>query len=163
MVRIQQGVPSLSVLMRALTNGNTITKDEDMQLDEMKAKLLEVRKARNAVGKAAMQSLIADFDKQARTGKEVDGMALIKKYVANSKDNMRLEKDRGNTAGYEAYRAEVDFLETLLPKQLTHKELYDIINTGQFANIGEVMQFLRCNYQGQYDAKAASIIAKEVL
>ncbi|QDF14743.1 hypothetical protein PONTUS_108 [Vibrio phage Pontus] len=144
-------------------NGNTITKDEDMQLDEMKAKLLEVRKARNAVGKAAMQSLIADFDKQARTGKEVDGMALIKKYVANAKDNMRLEKDRGNTAGYEAYRAEVDFLETLLPKQLTEAELREIIETGAFKGIGQVMKHLREHYQGQYDAKAASIIAKDVL
>ncbi|QQV88206.1 hypothetical protein GARY_116 [Vibrio phage Gary] len=145
------------------TNGNTITKDEDMQLDEMKAKLLEVRKARNAVGKAAMQSLIADFDKQARTGKEVDGMALIKKYVANAKGNMRLEKDRGNTAGYEAYRAEVDFLETLLPKQLTEAELREVIEGGCFNNIGQVMKHLREHYQGQYDGGLASKIAREVV
>ena len=110
-----------------------------------------------------MQSLIADFDKQARTGKEVDGMALIKKYLANAKDNMRLEKDRGNTPGYEAYRAEVDFLETLLPKQLTEAELREIIEGGCFNNIGQVMKYLKGDYAGQYDPKAASIIAKEIL
>ncbi|AUG85104.1 tRNA amidotransferase [Vibrio phage Ceto] len=135
-----------------------------MQLDEMQAKLLEVRKARNAVGKSVMQSLIADFDKQARTGKEVDGMALIKKYLANANSNYDLEVQRGNTAkAEETYGKEIEFLESLLPKQLTQAELRNIIETGNFANIGEVMKFLRFNYQGRYDGKAASAIAKEVL
>ncbi|BBL19251.1 hypothetical protein KIT04_082 [Vibrio phage KIT04] len=134
-----------------------------MQLDEMKAKLLEVRKARNAVGKAVMQSLIADFDKQARTGKEVDGMSLIKKYLENAKANCTLEIDRGNHENAEKYFCERVFLESLLPVQLKEAELRNIIETGDFKNIGEVMKFLRFNYQGQYDGGLASKIAREVL
>lgn len=134
-----------------------------MQLDEMKAKLLEVRKAGNKVGRAVMQSLIADFDKTARTGKEVDGMSLIKKYLDNAKGNMKIEKGRDNQAGYEAYRAEVEFLESLLPKQLTEAELREIIEGGCFHNIGQVMKHLREHYQGQYDGGLASAIAREVL
>lgn len=134
-----------------------------MQLDQMKAKLLEVRKARNAVGKAVMQSLIADFDKQARTGKEVDGMSLIKKYLANAKDNMKLEVGRNNSPGAKAYGLEAAFLESLLPKQLTEAELREVIESGCFSNIGQVMKHLREHYQGQYDGGLASKIAKEVL
>ncbi|AFB83915.1 tRNA amidotransferase [Vibrio phage pVp-1] len=134
-----------------------------MQLDEMQAKLLEVRKAGNKVGRAVMQSLIADFDKQARTGKEVDGMALIRKYLDNAKTNMQLEVQRKNSAGAKAYGLEAAFLESLLPKQLTDEQLRNIIETGDFKNIGEVMKFLRFNYQGQYDGGVASKIAREVL
>ncbi len=134
-----------------------------MQLDEMKAKLLEVRKAGNKVGRAVMQSLIADFDKTARTGKEVDGMSLIKKYLDNAKGNMKIEKGRNNQAGYEAYRAEVDFLESLLPEQLTEAELREIIEGGCFNNIGQVMKHLREFYQGKYDGGLASKIAREVV
>lgn len=134
-----------------------------MQLDEMQAKLLEVRKAGNKVGRAVMQSLIADFDKQARTGKEVDGMALIRKYLDNAKTNMQLEVQRKNSAGAKAYGLEASFLESLLPKQLTDEQLRNIIETGDFKNIGEVMKFLRFTYQGQYDGSVASKIAREVL
>ncbi|QIG60662.1 hypothetical protein VPT02_086 [Vibrio phage VPT02] len=134
-----------------------------MQLDEMQAKLLEVRKAGNKVGRAVMQSLIADFDKQARTGKEVDGMALIRKYLDNAKSNCQLELDRGNQEAAEKYLCERVFLESLLPKQLTDEQLRNIIETGDFKNIGEVMKFLRFNYQGQYDGGVASKIAREVL
>lgn len=134
-----------------------------MQLDEMKAKLLEERKAGSKVGRAVMQSLIADFDKQARTGKEVDGMALIRKYLDNAKTNMQLEVQRKNSAGAKAYGLEAVFLESLLPKQLTDEQLRNIIETGDFKNIGEAMKFLRSNYQGQYDGGVASKIAREVL
>lgn len=135
-----------------------------MQLDELRAELLKARKAGNTVAKAVLQSLIADFDKMARTGKEVDGVALARKYAENASNNCDLELQRGNQEAAEKYLAEKVFIEiNLLPKQLTEAELREIIEGGCFNNIGQVMKYLKGDYAGQYDPKAASIIAKEIL
>lgn len=134
-----------------------------MNIKQLQEELLRVRKAKNKIATAVLQSLIADYDKQARTGKNVDILAMVRKYMANAFANNQLELERGNLAGAGKYLSEHVFLNTLLPKQLTYEELRQILVSNNLVNVGEAMQFLRANYNGQYDGKMASALAKEVL
>lgn len=128
-----------------------------MKLVEMKARLLQARKEKDTMAKAVLSCLIADIEYAERSGKEVDGAALIRKYIRIAEDNA----DKCPTVdGTAKYLDEVDFLETLLPKQLDVDEIREIIHAGNFTNIGQVMKHFKENYQGQYDGKAVSMIAK---
>lgn len=142
---------------------NKHSKVSNMQLDELKEALMRARINKDKVARRVLQTLIADFDKTARTGKEVDGTALIRKYVGIAKENSKLETGRGNDEGALSYSAEVVFLESLLPKQLTQLELHDIVVHACPSNMGEGMKYLKAKYAGQYDGKVASAVLREFL
>ncbi len=133
-----------------------------MQLAQLKE---ELRKARvlESENKAVLQSLIADFEMVARTGREVDGTALIRKYAANAASNSKLEFQRGEVMKSYAYDREVTFLESLLPTQLTELQLRDLIEDSDATNVGTFMKFLKENYTGQYNGKMASKVARDCL
>lgn len=134
-----------------------------MQLAELKEALLSARKEKHTLAVAVLSSLVADFEYQARQGKEVDGTSLVRKYIANAQANSVLEADRGNDAAAFKYASEVAFLENLLPKQLTDKELRKVLVESNVTSIGAGMKFLKENYAGQYDGKVASKLLWEIL
>lgn len=125
----------------------------------------ELRKARvlGSENRAVLQSLIADFELVARTGKEVDGTSLIRKYAANATSNAKLESQRGETMKAYAYDREATFLESLLPTQLTELQLCDLVEDSGATHVGAFMKFLKENYTGQYDGKLASKVARDSL
>jgi uncharacterized protein YqeY len=46
---------------------------------------------------------------------------------------------------------------------MTEDELRKVISESGCKNMGEIMKFLKMNYNGTYDGKMANMIAKEVL
>ena len=64
-------------------------------------------------------------------------------------------------------RAEAEYFEDFIKKQLSHSEIEiiiaDFILQQPNTNIGIVMKHFKDNYSGQYDGKLVSQIAKEML
>lgn len=58
---------------------------------------------------------------------------------------------------------EISILEDYLPKQMTEHDIRAIISPMSFKHIGDVMKHFKTNYDGLYDGKALSLIAKEYI
>jgi uncharacterized protein YqeY len=55
------------------------------------------------------------------------------------------------------------YLKDFIKQMMTEDELRKVISESGCKNIGEIMKFLKMNYNGTYDGKMANMIAKEVL
>lgn len=127
-----------------------------MNIDQLKTLHLVARKTRNEVAKRALSTIISDYETQVINGKSPDLLAMVKKSVANLEFNMKHSNDPEIVK-------ERDYLQELLPKQLSKEQLIELTTTGDFPNIGAFMKFLKTNFNGQYDGKLASQVAKEHL
>lgn len=129
-----------------------------MHISELKAKHLELRKARSPHAKV-VGMLVAEFEDFIRQNKEVSEDMVcgkIRKYIENAYDNAKLSGDA-------KCAVEAEFLETLLPEMLSEGDLLAILMDSGASNIGEFMKHLRTNHPGQYDGKVASKVARENL
>lgn len=57
---------------------------------------------------------------------------------------------------------EIEYLQSLLPKQLTKKDIEVIISDNKLSGIKDIMTFFKTNYNGQYNSKELSTIAKNL-
>ena len=57
---------------------------------------------------------------------------------------------------------EMEYLTTLLPKQLTEEDMLSIISDNKLTSIKDVMAYFKATYPSQYDAKLLSNIAKTI-
>lgn len=57
---------------------------------------------------------------------------------------------------------ELEYLESLLPKQLTEDNMMDIINKNKLTNIKDIMAYFKANYPNQYDNKLLANVAKTI-
>lgn len=127
-----------------------------MNIEQLRTLHLVARKTRDEIAKRALSTIISDYETQVINGKSPDLLAMIKKSIANLEfnmqhsDNPELVKER-------------DYLQELLPKQLSKEQIIQLTTTGDFPNIGAFMKFLKTNFNGQYDGKLASQVAKEYL
>ena len=55
------------------------------------------------------------------------------------------------------------YLKDFIKQMMTEDELRKVISESGCKNMGEIMKFLKMNYNGSYDGKMANMIAKEVL
>jgi uncharacterized protein YqeY len=55
------------------------------------------------------------------------------------------------------------YLKDFIKQMMTEDELRKVISESGCKNMGEIMKFLKMNYNGTYDGKMANMIAKEVL
>lgn len=90
--------------------------------------------------------------------------ALIQSHIKNLKITLNALYDNGGSAEQTA-AAQYDIvnLNIYLPKQLDETEIRSIITSLNAANMGAVMTHFKTNYAGQYDGKALSTIAKEMV
>jgi uncharacterized protein YqeY len=110
-----------------------------------KKDLLSVIKAEISRGEAGL-----------KTYADSDVIQLIKKLVESNK-----------IVGSEETIAENIILEAYLPKQmdseLIRKEIQHFVSFEDNKNIGKIMKHFKDNYEGQYDGKVVSAIAKEIM
>ncbi len=85
-------------------------------------------------------------------------IAVVKKFIKNIDETIEALKSRNQDAT--SFLEEKSVLESFLPKQLSTQELKDIASgrTG----MPDFMKYLKENFNGQYDGKLASAVAKEV-
>lgn len=137
-------------------------------LATLKADYLEARKQRDTVMTKLLSTFINDAEMIGKNdgGREVtesEIVALLKKYIKNLTETLEVSGD-------ETTRIEIGLLQTYLPTQLSEDEisriLLDQIEENGFDSpkqMGQLMKFLKENYDGQFDGKRASQLARELL
>lgn len=146
-------------------------------IDQIKAIQLDTRKNRATTEHADMiisltTTLIGESDTIAKNAQvekisDVDMLALVKKFIKN------LDITIGSTTGAAKDHAvlEKTFLLQFMPQQMSESELTAIVSkfvsevraSNKVASMGAVMQHLKDNHSGLYDAKLASTIIKSQL
>lgn len=81
---------------------------------------------------------------------EGDVLKIIKKLVESIKETTKNQD-------------ELSVLEAYLPKQLSEVEMRQIISLLSVKDMGAIMKHFKTNFDGQYDGKILSTIAKEIL
>ena len=111
-------------------------------------------KEKNTVKLGILRVLKAEIQRseQGANGKveltDGDVIKLVKKLVEGIKETTNNQD-------------ELSILETYLPKQLSEAEMREIISLLSVKDMGAIMKHFKANYDGQYDGKTLSTIAKE--
>lgn len=137
-------------------------------LDKIKATRKQAMLDGSKAVKDTLTTLMGEIETDAkRSGKpatDADVIAKIKKFIKGIDETLPLvgqDSEKGL-----ALIMEKEYLQAFLPQQLTEEELTAVIY-GYVANgadnIGAIMKELKGEYEGQFDGKAASGIAREAL
>ncbi len=154
-------------------------------VEKIKADQLQARKEHDKIKAGNLTALIGEISivgKNARNGETTDeeSLTVIKKFIKNTNETLRIFIDASMKLGADPHsiekinelRAEIKMYESYLPKQLNTDELKEIIqsflkessdNDSMKLNVGTIMNFLKEFYNGQYDGKTASSIAKALI
>lgn len=132
-----------------------------MKIEDLKAKLLDARKARDSRKVEILSTVLGNLTSNAKlvdgvkTVSEDEVMVYLKKHIKG------LEESISYLATKEA-REELEYLQGFLPKQLTREELEQICEAaGMKGNVGSFMKLLKEKFPSQYDGKLASEVAKQ--
>lgn len=136
-----------------------------MLVDDIRSQRMTAMKARDSVTKTLLTTLLGELESIAkRTQCDItDDMVVkaCKKFISGNNEvieaGVKLNLELPNL------EAENVLLETFIPKQLTEDELRAIIVEMDASHLGEIMQKLKANYDGIYDGKLASTIARDIL
>jgi uncharacterized protein YqeY len=137
-----------------------------MLIVQLQQEMLAARKSGDKARLSILSTLVgellsnAKLENGAKTVADDAVLSLIKKYVKNLEELLR------SAPSNEKAKLELDLLKVYLPQMLSEDELRAIIQERVDAgdgNIGKIMVYLRAEFNGKYDGKMASMIAKEVL
>ena len=135
-------------------------------LEQIRADQLTARKAGNKAAAALLTTLIGEATKvsaeEFKKGQTeiTDGkvVAKIKSFAENAKQTLVVAPAERK----EDIQAEINILEGYLPQQLSEEDLTKIIGAWKTEglNLGQIMTNLKVEYEGRYDGKLASSIAR---
>lgn len=142
-------------------------------LDRIRADRDIARKAHDPVISNILGIVISDCENKAHgsPGKgsheltEADILGVVQGWAKKTSETMALIKDRPERVGeYVKMGTEAAVLAAYLPtERLSAERLREIATEQKGLDIGKIMQYLKTEYPGQYDAREASVIIKDVL
>ena len=136
----------------------------------IKAKFLEVRKAKDTNAIKTLSTLIGAIDmiaknKQIEVTNEIVFDAIVK-MLKGVNETIPLVQDK---IKLDALNNEKTLLESFMPKQMTEAELEaaiaEIVKTLDVSNktfVGQVMKELKTKFCNQYDSKVANILISKL-
>ena len=136
----------------------------------IKAKFLEVRKAKDTNAIKTLSTLIGAIDmiaknKQIEVTNEIVFDAIVK-MLKGVNETIPLVQDK---IKLDALNNEKTLLESFMPKQMTEAELEaaiaEIVKTLDVSNksfVGQVMKELKTKFYNQYDSKVANILISKL-
>lgn len=139
-----------------------------MSWERLQKDALEARKARDTEKANLLTTIISQvkniaIDDGHRAVNDSDVVKVVRQFLKSVEENLSYAaQGKLPTETVEKLKKEKDILESYLPKQLSAEEIREIIKNSSAKSIGEAMKYLKENYDGQYDGKLASQIAKEV-
>lgn len=140
-------------------------------IQTIKAAQITARKARDPSA-SLLTTLIGEAEMVGKNaGREVteqEVIAVIKKFIKNLDETIRYAGDYRDAVAADKAWAEKTILEQFLPKQLSEAEIRvlisDFLDAGEKRpNMGEIMKYMKTNYEGLYDGVLVSKIAKELV
>jgi len=128
-----------------------------MNIENVKALQIEARKAKDTVKANILTLVIGEYETLNKRGSGAGVVQIAKKLIKANEDSLSHKGDD------ETLKKENEVLDSLVPKQMSEKELRDVIEDAKLLNIGQIMKMLNSEYKGQFDGKLASKIAKEYI
>lgn len=125
-------------------------------------------KAKDAVRLQALRALQSEFqyeEMQKGPLSNDDIIAILKREVKKRNESLEFEEKANRQDAIEVLKKEISVIEEFLPSQLSEDKLKEIlldIKTKGASNMGLAMKELKTSFAGQYDAKRASELAKEI-
>jgi hypothetical protein len=121
-------------------------------IDKLKAMLIEARKEKNTDRISLVSYLIGECTRNNKTPDAADVSKTLTKFV----NTMKVNTDSKSLA-------EIQFVESLLPKLMSTDELESAVRAMNVNNIGTIMRQLKENFAGKYDGKLAKEIAERII
>jgi uncharacterized protein YqeY len=133
-------------------------------IEQIRADRIVAFKAKENIKKNVLGCLIGDATKIDKEPEEAFVLSIIKKFI----DGAKFVMEKCDPKEYEYYQAsmEIDILESYRPKQLTEGEIQAVVTrcVAEGKNtMKDIIADFKTNYEGQYDGKLVSDIAKKVL
>lgn len=140
----------------------------------MKAKLQndlkEAMKAKDSLRLNTIRSLIAALQyeemQKSREPKAEEIVALLKNEIKKRKESLEFAEKAGRSEEVENLNREAQIIESYLPKQMSAEEISAALSKfkteNPAANLGLAMKYLKDNFAGLYDGKAASDLSKQI-
>lgn len=142
-------------------------------LAQIKQEQLAARKAKETAKAALLTTLIGEVEMVGKNDgnrevTDVEVVAMVKKFLKNVNETL---KALGGIEGGIAmqYMAESQILESYLPKQFTEDQLTTILDSIKIEisagpkDMGKMLGLLKNRFDGQYDGRLASTVAKSLI
>lgn len=140
-----------------------------MLFEKLQKDTLDSRKNKDADRAALLTTVLSQVKTMAiddghREPNDQDVMKVVRSFLKGVNENLELAA-KGAISAEEKAKSEYEkgVLEEYLPPQLGADDLKKILKEAGVKNIGEAMKLLKEKYDGQYDGKMASAVAKEVI
>ncbi len=141
-----------------------------MLYEKIQKDSLSARKERDTVKGNLLSTVLAQaktvaIDKGHRDTVEDElVIKVIRSFLKGVNENMEfIAQGKMPPEKKESVEREKSILESYLPRQMSESELREVISKSGAANIGLAMKYLKENFDGLYDGKMASEIAKEII
>lgn len=140
-----------------------------MLFEKLQNDSLQARKNKEAARSALLITVLSQvktiaIDDGHREPNDQDVIKVIRSFLKGINETLELAA-QGAISADEKSKSELEksILESYLPQQLTADDLKKILTDAGVKTIGEAMKLLKEKYDGQYDGKTASAVAKEVV
>ncbi len=140
-----------------------------MLFEKLQKDTLDSRKNKDADRAALLITVLSQVKTMAiddghREPNDQDVLKVVRSFLKGVNENLELAA-KGKLSDDEKARAEFEkqVLESYLPEQLSADAIKKILQEAGVKNIGEAMKLLKEKYDGQYDGKLASSVARELL
>ena len=138
---------------------------------QLQTEMKEAMKAKEKIRLNTIRSLISaiqyeEMQKGVEELKEDQYLAILKNEAKKRKEAIEYLEPNGESEDLTAARQELTIIESYLPEQFSEDRLKEVLEAykteQEGANMGQAMGYLKQNFAGKYDGKAASILAKEI-
>lgn len=129
-----------------------------MKIEELKK--LRITNRANKVIYSLLGLVIGEYETKIKGSnpKEADLVKIMKKLIDSNKEIMAY-----SSVANPVLVEENEFLQKLLPKQLTLEEIIRIMKKYKPESLSQAMKILSSDYKGRYDGKEAKTIVEDYL
>ena len=140
-----------------------------MLIDEIKTANINAMKARDNVARGVLSVIITKYKLQEvelrSKGQEIGDkelIAIIQKTLKELADEKEGYQKVNNQERVNDIAKQEEVLQSYLPKQLSEKEIRDIINSLEDKSVPNVMKHFKTNYAGQVDMSLVNSILRSL-
>lgn len=125
-------------------------------IDDIKVERINNRK--NLIIYNLLGTLLGEIDRILVLRTDVPSPEQIYGVIKKMHESASIMKDYSHES-----LTEYNYLSEFIKSQLSEEDLKKVILESNLTKIGDIMKYLKDNYNGQYDGKLASKIIKEIL
>ena len=140
-----------------------------MIIDMIKQDLLVARRNKDK-NKGVLSALVSEVEKVGltnpkRIATDEQALVVVTKFVKNLKELIKVMQDNNLATRNEEEELAmyVAYLPTQMSKQELEAKIGIFLQTETKPNMGQVMGYLKTNFNGTYDGKMASTLVREIL